>query len=83
MSLREIIAESNPDAFFADGFDEAIIGIARRCGEPCVVSYSVQKCIEILSKDMSTEDAIEYFEFNVIGAWIGENTPVFVDNILE
>lgn len=81
MSLRQIIAESNPDALFADGFDEAIIGVARRCGQPCVASYSVKKCIEILSKDMSLEEAVDFFEFNVIGAWYGEHTPVFVEEI--
>lgn len=81
MILREIVAESNPDALFADGFDEAIIGVARRCGQPCVACYSIKKCIEILSKEMSIEDAFEHFEFNVIGAWLGEHTPVFIEEI--
>jgi hypothetical protein len=28
---------------------------------------------------MPPEEAEEYFEFNVGGAWIGENTPIFMD----
>lgn len=80
MTWNEIIAEENPQALKADGFDDAIIGIARRCGQPALVAYSVNKCIQILMQDMSEEDACEYFEFNVVGAWVGENTPVFIED---
>ena len=78
MSIKEILAEENPDAIFFDNLDDAIIGIARRCGQPSVVAYSIEKCLNILSKEMSYEEAIEYFDFNVIGSWIGQNTPVFI-----
>ena len=27
---------------------------------------------------MTYEEAVEYFEFNVIGAWVGEQTPMFL-----
>lgn len=64
----------------ADGFDQAVIGVAVRCGQPDVVTYSADKCLEILQSDqgMSYEDAVEYFEFNVQGAWVGETTPIWV-----
>jgi hypothetical protein len=29
--------------------------------------------------DCSEEEAMEFFEFNVVGAWVGEHTPIFVD----
>ena len=58
----------------ADGFDDAIIGIDARTMR---LIYSVSKCIEILSKDMSEEDAIEYFYFNMEGAYVGEKTPIW------
>ena len=43
--------------------------------------YDRQKCIEILiDRDgMSEEEAVEYFEFNVTNAWVGENTPIFFE----
>jgi hypothetical protein len=65
----------------ADGFDEAIIGVGRRCGQPTIVVYDADKCREILQKRMKGDpiDADEYFEFNVVGAWMGENTPIFVE----
>jgi len=58
----------------ADGFDDAIIGIDEKTMR---LIYSVSKCIEILSKDMSEEDAIEYFYFNMEGAYVGEKTPIW------
>jgi hypothetical protein len=63
---------------FADGFDDAIIGIAERIGMEPVVAYDINKIIEILARDMPKEDAVEYFEFNILGAYMGERTPVFV-----
>jgi len=58
----------------ADGFDEAIIGIDEHSMR---LIYSISKCIEILSRDMSEEDAVEYFDFNVAGAYMGEKTPIW------
>ena len=73
----------------ADGFDEAIIGVGRRCGQPTIVVYNAEICREILHiqlKSNVVEDEVvadlaadEYFEFNVVGAWMGEDTPIFVE----
>ena len=27
---------------------------------------------------MTYEEAIEYFDYNILGAWMGEYTPVFI-----
>jgi hypothetical protein len=58
----------------ADGFDEAVMGIDEKQMQ---LIYSVSKCIEILTKDMSEEDAIEHFNYNVSGSWVGEKTPIW------
>lgn len=70
------ILEAYPDEVFlkADGFDEAIIGVNEY---PLKLIYSVKRCIEILERDMSTEDAIEHFNFNIYGAYMGEQTPIW------
>lgn len=78
MSIREGLSEEFGDLLFADGFDEAILGVAERIGMEAVVAYSTPKIIEILSRDMTEEEAVEYFEFNILGAYVGERTPVFV-----
>lgn len=64
----------------ADGFDAALIGTGERCGQPTLAVYDRKKCIEILQgQGMSYDEAQEYFDFNVVGAWVGEQTPIFVD----
>jgi hypothetical protein len=78
----EEIEEINPEALLCDGFDEAIIGMAERINLGPVVAYDVDKMIDIMIErdGMTYEDAIEYFEYNILGAWMGENTPVYVSS---
>jgi len=63
----------------ADGFDEAIIGYCYDmvASEDRVI-YSFDKRVDILKRDMNEEEAIEYMEFNVIGAYMGKKTPLFM-----
>ena len=67
--------------YLADGFEEAFLGIGQQFNNFFAV-YDKNKCIEILAKDMSFEEAQEYFDYNVVGAYLGENTPVFIDKIV-
>jgi len=64
----------------ADGFNEAIIGMCSDIatgGERLI--YDANKCIDMLiEQGMTDEEAIEYFEFNVGGAYVGETTPVWM-----
>jgi len=77
--MLEALGEENPDALLADGFEEAFIGICRRFSLPPLAAYSVEKCLEIIMKNgASHEEAVEHFDFNVIGSWVGEGTPVFI-----
>lgn len=78
--ILELVEEHNPEALKADGFDDAIIGIASRCGQNDLIAYDVSKILMVLQeRDGMTEDeAQEFFEFNIIGAYMGENTPIFI-----
>jgi hypothetical protein len=64
----------------ADGFADAFLGIGRQFSKPIAV-YSRRKCIEVLMRDMDEEQAEEYFEFNLAGAWVGESTPIYLDEL--
>ena len=78
MTKEEQISEINPDAMLADGFEDAIIGVVEQFGCEAIVLYDKEKCIEILTKQgMDEEGAIDYFYFNVIGAWVGASTPCY------
>jgi hypothetical protein len=81
MNLLETILENRPDETFlkADGLDEAVIGVDENSGR---LIYSITRCLEVLmmNQDMTMEDAVEYFDFNVIGAYMGEQTPIFCND---
>lgn len=64
----------------ADGFDDAIIGVGTRCGQLPVVVYDAAKAVDILvtRDNMTHEEADEFFSFNVEGAWVGEQTPIWL-----
>ena len=62
----------------ADGFEQAFIGVGRQFNKELAI-YDRGKCIKILSQNMPSDEAEEYFEFNVVGSYVGELTPVFVD----
>lgn len=76
----EEVAEYNEEALICDGLDEALIGVAERINLGPVAAYDVEKVLDILMKrdGMSYEEALEFFEFNIKGAWMGEFTPVFI-----
>jgi hypothetical protein len=83
-NLQELIDNMNPEALKADGFDEAIIGFAEQCGRPTILAYDTDKCVEILmSQGMEWEEALEYFQFNIAGAYVGENTPIFITKVTD
>ena len=75
---KALISEFNEEALLLDGYDEAIIGIAARCGQEAVVAYDEDKIIEILMRDMDNEEACEFYHFNIAGAYVGPNTPMLI-----
>jgi hypothetical protein len=67
-------------------FDEAIIGVATSSIGMMAIAYSEPKIIELLIKHdrMTPDEAMEHYQFNILGAYMGENTPVYIDDsVLE
>jgi hypothetical protein len=87
MNKLELLTDIFIDEEFisADGFDDAIIGVSElKPSGVYVIVYSISKCLKILMErdGMTYEEAIEYFDFNVAGAYVGEKTPIWVDDAL-
>lgn len=81
--IIERIREECPELLLADGFDDAVVGLAEGWFEhshQVTVCYDYAACINILVKrdGMDEEEAEEYFNFNCLGAYVGEHTPVFL-----
>jgi len=73
-------SEDYSEPLLADGFESAFIGWFTRCGKMPIACYDYDKCVVLLMKrdKMSETEAIEYMDFNVVGAWVGEGTPAFL-----
>jgi hypothetical protein len=75
LSLREKVADMNPEAIFWDGLDDAIIGIS--IDNRTV--YGLNKMILLFQEQgMSEEEAMEWIDFNIISAYVGEYTPIHI-----
>jgi hypothetical protein len=81
MTILDKILEMFPDEHFikADGFDDAVIGVETSSGR---LVYSIKKSIEILVQNdgMSYDDAADFFYYNVEGSYVGEKTPIWVND---
>jgi hypothetical protein len=62
-----------------DGYEDCIAGIVERFGQESIVCYDKEKVLKKLQDDgMEEDEAIEFFYFNQLGAWMGEGTPCFI-----
>jgi len=76
---RNDMLEQFNGALLADGFEDALIGYGQRFSYP-VANYDYDKCLKILIErdGMEYDEALEFFDFNVVGAYVGESTPVYL-----
>ena len=82
MTKKDLIVEYYPDESFmvADGFDDAIIGVDEKTHR---VVYSVDKCLQILlEQGLSSTEAVEYFDFKVVGVYISDDAPIWCDDTM-
>jgi hypothetical protein len=78
--IKEALAEINPDALLADGFELALVGYTTNQHHAVVAVYDLSICEDVLvSRDgMTHDEAEEFLSFNTLGAYVGENGPLFV-----
>ena len=80
MSSIDKLIEANPEALLADGLEDALVGYTVSHHHPVVAVYDIERCVEVLvNRDgMDHEGAEEFLSFNTLGAYVGENGPLFV-----
>jgi len=64
----------------ADGFEKALLGVGERAGQPTIAVYDFDRCVAVLCErdNMSMDEAVDFMYYNVVGAWMGDETPIFV-----
>ena len=77
--VENFASEHEIELLLADGLDDALIGVAQQFSHYVAV-YDTSKVIEILMErdGMTFTEALEHFDFNIVGAHVGESTPVFM-----
>jgi hypothetical protein len=81
LNIREELADLwDQDLLFMSEpeYDDAIIGVMERAGGSPVIAYDTQKILDILERSMPMEEAQEFFEYNILGAYMGDRTPVYI-----
>ena len=75
------IHEYAEGAILLDGLESAIVGITDEFGAGRRILYSKDKIIQILQErdGMTWDEAEEFFDYNIIGGYFGEQNPVFLD----
>lgn len=77
------IDEIAEGAIILDGLDDAIIGVVEEFGNSPRILYSKSKILESLqTRDLMTqEESEEYYDYNILGLYAGEQNPVFAITI--
>ena len=80
---RERLQEmTDEELLFADGYDDAIIGLDM--GSGCKVVYDYADCIQCLRDEGLTEmEAYDHFHYNTLGSHIGDETPIYINYLKE
>ena len=78
--IDEALKEMEENTLLIDGFDEAFLGFSQRINEPTLAVYSYDGLVKVcMERDgMEWEEAVEYVDYNIVGAWVGEQTPIIV-----
>jgi len=80
--MIDYINEHAEGAVLLTGFDNCIVGVVEEFGGNRVL-YSKEKIIQKLMEDMSEEEAYEYFDYNIIGGYFGDQNPVFLSKLFH
>ena len=74
------IHEFAEGAVILDGLDDAIIGIVEEFGNGPRILYSKTKVLRILEErdGMSSIEAVEFYEYNILGLFATDQNPVFL-----
>jgi hypothetical protein len=77
--LDALAEEREEPLLCADGFDACILGIGRQFTKTFVV-YDYEAVIQtLMDRDgLAYDEAVEMFDVNIVGAYLGEATPCFL-----
>lgn len=74
----DLLSTYNKNMLFMDGFN-SIYGCLFKNNTPIVAVYNIDDCIdELIMNGMEYDEAQDYFSYNCLCSYVGENTPAFL-----
>jgi hypothetical protein len=85
MKMTVDIDQYAEGAILLDGLESAIIGIVEEFGNGNRILYSKQIILDILQERdlMTMSEAEEFYDYNILGLYAGEQNAVFLDQGLK
>jgi hypothetical protein len=70
---------ARPDAVTWDGCDDAIVGVTVNTGRDGLYVYDYDLLIQaFIAQGMTPDEAMEWVDYNIVGAWVGDGTPIIL-----
>jgi hypothetical protein len=80
--MKLFMSQKMSELISMDGYNDCIVGIVEQFGKSPVLCYDKSKIIaKLMSDGMSEEEAEEFFDYNQLGAYVGEFTPCFITKL--
>ena len=77
--IDEFATDTGIELKVMDGYDDCIVGICQRFNDTFVVYDRARVIQKLMADGMTFDEAMEFHEFNQLGAWVGAGTPAFLD----
>lgn len=80
MQISEVLEHTDAEALLLEPreqYDKCIVGVTYH-GDKVVYDANLVIQSLITDQEMSEEEALDWFEYNVIGSYMGDGTPIFL-----
>jgi hypothetical protein len=77
--MEQCRVEDAANLLSIDDFADCVVGLIERFSQKPILCYDRAKIIaKLAAQGMTQDEAFEFFQFNIIGAWMGDGTPCFL-----
>ena len=77
--ILDRLSAANPEALTLDGMDKALVGIGGPFNQVLAIYDRAVLVVILRHGGLTEEEAQEYIEFNITGAYVGKQTPIIAE----
>lgn len=78
--MLEALEEMDEEILLFSEMNDALIGWTKPMNSPVLAVYDYRKLVDVVMEisECSVDEAEEYVDYNVLGAYMGPGTPIVV-----